>query len=206
MNNYHYIISSLPVLSPDYKFSGTTPGTMLDEISEQLSDSDRALVDFLEKGFQKENLTTEFYREALTSRNRFIREYFAFDLNLRNAKVEFLNKALDRPKGKDILDVNADENLARVELAEFEEAGKAEAILYGNDLLARERGLDELIWEKTDSLTTFDYFDIEAILAFLAKLNIVKRWFLLDEETGRAFFKKLVDEVRGTFKGVEYNE
>lgn len=206
MNNYHYIISSLPVLSPDYKFTADTPESLLDEIVAQLSESDRAVVEFLERGFVGENLNTEFYREALVSKNRFVREYFAFDLNLRNAKVEYLNKALDRPAGKDVLDVNADEDLPHIEVEEFEEAPKADAILFGDDLLARERGLDELVWEKTDSLTTFDYFDLEAVLGFLVKLRIVSRWFLLDEETGRAFFKKLVDEVRGTFKGVEYNE
>lgn len=206
MNNYHYIISSLPVLSPDYKFTGETPESILDEIVGQLSESDRALVGFLEKGFDKENLNKEFYRKALTHRNRFIREFFSFDLSLRNAKVEYLNKALDRPKGKDILDLNDDEDMAFVPCGEFEEAAKADSILYGEDLLARERGLDELIWEKTDALTTFDYFDIEAVLGFLAKLNIVSRWFLLDEATGREFFRKLVDEVRGTFKGVEYND
>ena len=36
--------------------------------------------------------------------------------------------------------------------------------------------------------------------------GFIRRWLLLDEEAGRAMFKRLVDEVRGTFKGVEYNE
>ena len=40
----------------------------------------------------------------------------------------------------------------------------------------------------------------------MAKMMIIRRWLILDEETGRAMFKRLVDEVRGTFKGVEYNE
>ena len=40
----------------------------------------------------------------------------------------------------------------------------------------------------------------------VAKMMIIRRWLILDEETGRIMFKKLVDEVRGTFKGVEYNE
>ena len=61
------------------------------------------------------------------------------------------------------------------------------------------------MWEKISSLTLFNYFDINVILAFITKLNIVARWFRLDEQTGREMFKKLVDEVRGTFKGVEYN-
>ena len=45
------------------------------------------------------------------------------------------------------------------------------------------------------------YFDINVILGFLCKLHIVSRWAMLDEQTGREMFRKLVDEVRGTFRG-----
>ena len=88
---------------------------------------------------------------------------------------------------------------------EFEEAADLETILNGDDILSRERGIDDLMWEKIDNLTIFNYFDIDVILGFVTKLNIVARWYKLDEQTGREMFKKLVDEVRGTFKGVEYN-
>ena len=89
--------------------------------------------------------------------------------------------------------------------AEFEEAGELETVLNAGDILSRERGIDDLMWEKISNLTTFNYFDIDAILGFITKLNIVARWYKLDEQTGREMFKRLVDEVRGTFKGVEYN-
>ena len=88
---------------------------------------------------------------------------------------------------------------------EFEEAPALENALNSADILSRERGLDDLMWAKIDNLTLFNYFDIDVILGFIAKLNIVARWFKLDEQTGREMFKKLVDEIRGTFKGVEYN-
>ena len=87
---------------------------------------------------------------------------------------------------------------------EFEEAPALENALNSADILSRERGLDDLMWAKIDNLTLFNYFDIDVILGFIAKLNIVARWFKLDEQTGREMFKRLVNEVRGTFKGVEY--
>ncbi len=46
---------------------------------------------------------------------------------------------------------------------------------------------------------------MNVILSFILKLHIIDRWHILDEQTGREMFRKLVDEVRGTFKGVEYN-
>ena len=73
-------------------------------------------------------------------------------------------------------------------------------------LLDRERDLDEITWEKISSLETFHYFDITAVLAYVAKLHIVDRWLALDEEKGRELFHKLVQEVKGTFKGVNYTE
>ena len=53
-------------------------------------------------------------------------------------------------------------------------------------------------------MTLFDYFDIEAVLAFIVKMQVVARWYRLDEQSGREMFRKLVGEVRGTFKGVNY--
>ena len=87
----------------------------------------------------------------------------------------------------------------------FEEADAVEAILRGEDLLARERALDDLMWDRISSMTVFDYFDVEAVLAFIAKMQVVARWYRLDEQSGREMFRRLVDEVRGTFKGVQYN-
>ena len=137
----------------------------------------------------------------------FIREYFRFDLNIRNAKVKYLNKALGRPADKDVLSFgeDTDQRVLDAAEAEFEEAADLETILNSGDILSRERGIDDLMWEKISDLTTFNYFDIDAVLGFITKLNIVARWYKLDEQTGREMFKKLVDEVRGTFKGVEYN-
>ena len=37
-------------------------------------------------------------------------------------------------------------------------------------------------------------------------MMIIQRWLKLDEQTGREMFRRLVEEVRGTFKGVEYND
>ena len=73
-------------------------------------------------------------------------------------------------------------------------------------LLDRERDLDDITWEKISSLENFHYFDITAVLAYVAKLHIVDRWLALDEEKGRELFHKLVQEVKGTFKGVNYTE
>lgn len=207
MKNYEYIIASLPDITTGWKFGDKGPEDYIEEIIDLCSDKDRKLIGFLLSGYQDENLNQDFYAKALVHSDAFLREYFRFDLNIRNAKVKYLNKALGRPADKDILSFGEDTDqrvLDAVE-AEFEEAADLETILNSGDILSRERGIDDLMWEKISDLTTFNYFDIDAVLGFITKLNIVARWYKLDEQTGREMFKKLVDEVRGTFKGVEYN-
>ena len=207
MKNYEYIVASLPDITTGWKFGDKGPEDYIEEIIDLCSDKDRKLIGFLLSGYHEENLNTEFYAKALVHADAFICEYFRFDLNIRNVKVKYLNKALGRPADKDVLSFgeDTDQRVLDATEAEFEEAADLETILNSGDILSRERGIDDLMWKKISDLTTFNYFDIDAVLGFITKLNIVARWYKLDEQTGREMFKKLVDEVRGTFKGVEYN-
>ncbi len=65
--------------------------------------------------------------------------------------------------------------------------------------------LDRYRWDRITEMTTFHYFDMDVILGFLAKGMIVGRWSSLDREKGAELFRRYVDEVRGTFKGIDFN-
>ena len=209
MNNYVYIIAGLPDFTPDWRQGDKSLEDYLHQVKELLSEKDQETLKLIEDGFNKEKIGLEFYKEALASRSTFIQEFFQFDLNVRNAKVRYLNQALDRDPQKDVLslvDPDAEDQGIEVEEPEFKEAARLQAILEGKDILARERGIDDLYWDKIDEITLFDYLNFSKVLGLVVKMMIIRRWLLLDEEAGRAMFKRLVDEVRGTFKGVEYNE
>ena len=194
MNNYEYIIAGLPDIAPDWKGADAAGvEAIVQEIRELCSKEDNALIDVLIAGFDGANLDLEFYQKALKAKNSFIRDYFKFDLNVRNAKVRYLNRALERPADTDIF-MEAE--------GEFEEAQKLDAVLNQEDVLSRERGMDDLMWSKIESITTFDYFDINVILGFIARLNIVARWLKLDSETGKQMFARLVEGVRGSYTGI----
>ena len=197
MDNYEYLIAGLPVLSSDWSAQPRlSVPELIEEIRSQSSDRDNALFDALLSGYQEESFTPEFYKSMLSHSNPFLREFFRFDLNVRNAKVRYLNDKLGRLPDKDVF-LEDDR--------EFEEADEVKRILYGTDLLAREKGLDRLMWDKIGELNTFDYFNVSALLGYIAKLKIVERWLSLDEQTGRELFRELVEEIRGTFKGVDFN-
>ncbi len=209
MNNYVYIIAGLPDFTPDWRQGEKGLDEYLSQVKELLSEKDNETLSFITKGFDKEQISPEFYKEALSHGKSFIREFFLFDMNVRNQKVRYLNQALGRDPEKDVLklrDPEAEETGLEPEEPEFKESAKLQSILEGHDILARERGIDDLYWEKIDEITLYDYLNFDKILGMAVKMMIIRRWLILDEETGRAMFKKLVDEVRGTFKGVEYNE
>ena len=213
MSNFEYIISSLPYLTMDFKYAGQAGfNSVISDIKRDLDEKDQGLVEFLLKGFSEKDLDADFYAAALRQRNRFLREYFRFDLNLRNAKVRYLNAQLGRDPDMDVM-TGEDPEAEDVDIdgfrftgGEFEEALKVDNILADQDLVSREKGLDDVLWDKIDSLATFHYFDIEAVLAYIAKLRIVTRWLNLDEEVGRDVFRRLLKDVRGTYKGVKYSE
>ena len=196
MNNYEYIVASLPVIASDYRGPLDTDA-IISEIRSQLSPKDEAVLDTLLKGFDSDSLDAEFYRTALASKNRFIAGYFGSDLDVRNCRVAYLNKALGRPEGQDLLVLDEDEP------REFEDLEKVNAVLEGSDILERERGLDDIMWERIDELTLMEVFTLDQILGFVAKLQIVARWLRLDPQTGRELFRQLVEEIRNNKKSIE---
>ena len=200
MDNYAYIIASMPVLNlEDDKAENLVAQELLDEIRGQLSARDTAVLDQLLDGYNPEKLDAEFYQKARQHRNRFIREWFSFDLNLRNATVAYLNDSLGRQEGLDLV------KLEGRETEEFPEAVAVQQVLNCGDILARERGLDELRWKKIDELTLLDSLDLEVILGFVAKLKIIDRWLQLDPDSGRALFRRLVDDIRSTYDNKKQN-
>ena len=187
MNNYEYIIACLPV--PEAA-GALDADSLIEAIRSQCSPADNKLIDLLVSGFDPQNLTAELYTLAQASRNAFIREYMFWDLRVRNTKTEFLNARLSRPAGTDLIDLPGS--------LEFDDKPQVQAVLSNPDILERERGLDDLMWKKADELTQLHVFDMDVILAFIAKIKITDRWNRLDPQTGRAMFRTLVEEIRQT--------
>lgn len=190
MDNYVYIVASLPELTAGFENSGFDYAATKESIVELLSEKDRKLVELFEEGFNEETLGADFYAKAAESKNRFIREYFDFDARMRNMKVAYLAKRLGK---------NGDAYFVDMPEADFEERQQIQEILENADFVQREQKMDELKWEKASDIARMDYFNMNAILAFMAKAKTVQRWAELDPAKGEEMFRKLVKEVRGTF-------
>jgi hypothetical protein len=179
MDNYPYIIASLPDLVLDFEKHDFDYQFIRENIFFSLSQEDRRLVEWLEQGFVDENLNEDFYRQCRRCGNRFIREYFAFDWLLRTEKVAYLER---RESGED-----------------FEEKEALLKAFVTPDILKREQAVCNVVWNKIEDMVVMDVFNINVILAFLAKFHIIARWNHLDRVTGRKLFDDFVQEIDDTY-------
>ena len=149
-------------------------------------------------------LLTAYYGECARSKSRFLREWSEFDRNLRNVTAALKARALQIPVedalvgGGDVAD-----QLARSSAADFGLKGELtyiDALIAASEeqnLLEKEHKIDKIRWEQADELSWSDYFDIDALLAYLVKINIVARWMRLDEKRGREMLGRLTAGLDG---------
>jgi len=189
VNNYEYIIASLPILTQGDK-AVFDEETVLQEIRSQLSPKDLTLFENFLEGYKEGALTQEFYRNALKNRNHFLQAYYRFDLTLKNAKVSYLNNRLGRPENQDRIEL---------ETPDQDELEAINSVLEQQDLLSREKGLDTLVWDKVDELTKMSLFCMDNILSCIVKIKIISRWTKLDPQKGREFFRRLVEEIKDNY-------
>lgn len=154
--------------------------------------------------FEK-SLFAAYYDLCARSQSRFLREWSAFDRNLRNVTAAVTARAAGRAieevtvGGGDVV-----EQLQRSSAADFGLRGELtyiDAVIAAvNDeanLLEKEHRIDMVRWNEAVELATFDYFDLNAILSYLVRIGIVARWTQLDAVRGREMFRRLMAELDG---------
>jgi len=150
-------------------------------------------------------LFAAYYEECARSSSRFLREWSLFDRNLRNVAAAVAARAAGRaPEETVVGDGDVAEQLRRSSAADFGLRGElpyVDALIAAvNDeanLVEKEHKIDLIRWNEAVELATFDYFDIDAILSYLVRVNIVARWTRLDPAQGRVMFERLVAELDG---------
>ena len=65
-----------------------------------------------------------------------------------------------------------------------------------DDPVRKEQMLDALKWEWLDQETFGDTFSVEALFAYLCKLEIQERWSHLDVEQGKETFEQIIRDLR----------
>ena len=146
-----------------------------------------------------------YYRDLAESKCSFLKEWGAFDRNLRNIAAAIAA----REAGRVVADVTVGggeivEQLKRSTAADFGLRGELpyidsviSAVCDEKNIVEKERKIDAIRWAEAEAMTSFDFFTINFILSYLVKVNIVARWTLLSPEVGREMLNRLIKELEG---------
>jgi hypothetical protein len=149
-----------------------------------------------------------YYAECAVAKSGFLRAWSRFDRNLRNVVAAHTARGKQMPV-VDVL-VGSDDivlSLGRSSAADFGLKGELEYIdtllttlADEGNIVEKERTIDLIRWNKAEELAEMDYFNMNAILSYLVKVNLIHRWMTLDVETGRAMYNRLVASMSAVDK------
>lgn len=152
-------------------------------------------------------LTWLFYQEAINHSNGFLREWYTFDLHLKNILAALNCRKHGFNPEEEIL--GEDELATAFKKSSSADFGLGRTLPYLDKLVhifdnanqqEREKNIDALRWGFVEQNLFFQYFSIEKILGYLIRLRIAERWLRLDGETGRARLKQIYADLASGFK------
>lgn len=157
--------------------------------------------------FEK-SLFEAYYEECAHSGSDFLKEWSEFDRTLRNILAATVARSEQRSVEEVIVGKgDAAEQMRRSSAADFGLKGEFEfvdavitAVNDEQNLLEKERKIDNVRWAQAEELAAFSYFDIDAILSYMVRVNMVARWTVLDARRGREMFDRLLVSLDGKAK------
>ena len=168
----------------------------------EADDEDRDEDVHLDERFERA-IFEAYYKDLATSKCKFLRAWGEFDRNLRNIAAA----VAAREAGRAVRDVTVGggdivEQLARSSAADFGLRGELQyidsviaAVSDEKNIVEKERKIDAIRWAEAEDIAVFDFFNINFILSYLVKVNIVARWTLLSPEVGREMLNRLMADL-----------
>lgn len=144
-----------------------------------------------------------YYLGLEKSKCSFLKAWGEFDRNLRNIAAAVAAREANRS----ISDVvvgrgEVVEQLTRSSAADFGLRGELQyidsviaAVSDERNIVEKERKIDAIRWAEAEDIVVFDFFNINFILSYLVKVNIVARWNMLSPEVGRRMLERLMQEL-----------
>ena len=164
----------------------------------------------------RDQLAWYFYETMGNSSEPFIKEWYTFDLQLRNllaginCRKDFAHLdalATEREKAASVLLIGRGDIAEAILRSNAPDFGLSTQVPWVDRLIGLsrgpvkefEKGIDTLRWEMLDEMTLFSYFRAATVFAFFIKLTIVERWQTLDPKTGREYLDRLLDELKASY-------
>ena len=168
----------------------------------EAEDEDRDTDIVLTESFEHA-LFEAYYNDLAASKSTFLKGWGEFDRNLRNIAAAVAAREAGRVV-KDVLVGGGEivEQLSRSSAADFGLRGELPyidaviaAVSDEKNIVEKERKIDAIRWSEAEEIAVFDFFNVDYILSYLVKVNIVARWTLLSPEVGRQMLNRLIKEL-----------
>ncbi|WP_295992277.1 DUF2764 family protein [uncultured Alistipes sp.] len=191
-------------LEEELKTPRRLPGALADVVR-AYADPESELAERIgtSQGFER-SLLAAYYALCEREGCRFLRGWARFDRNLRNVAAAVAARAAQRPTDEAVVGGGpVVDQLLHSSAADFGLRGElayVDAVIAAVDetnLVEKERKIDLIRWNEAVELAAFDYFDINAVLSYLARIALVARWMRLDAVRGRELFDRLVADLDG---------
>ncbi len=176
-------------------------GEVVEAYAREEEDEEERTID-TSRPFEK-SLMEAYFRLCARSKSRFLKAWSEFDRTLRNISAAATARTIGREPDQVLVGGGfVVEQLRRSSAADFGLRGELPyidtvlaAVNDEQNLLEKEHKIDLIRWNESEELSVYDYFNIDFILSYLTRMNIVARWTLLDKERGRRMFDRLIAEL-----------
>ena len=155
--------------------------------------------------FPEDEIAFQFLNYAIrTCPNRMMRRWYKLNLDITNILTAMLARTQgwsvgDFVKGEGEVQEMIRENKTKdFNLThELEFIPQLMKIVEEDDPVLKEKMIDAFKWVWLDERTFFEPFSMEAVFAYLCKLQMQERWAKLDVEQGKETFQRIIDNLRG---------
>ena len=151
----------------------------------------------------EDRLASLYYAYAMKCSNRFVAQWFEFNLTMNNVLVALAARKYKWDVAQCIVgDTAVCEALRNSTARDFglsAELDYLDALMKIGDteeLVEKERKADLLRWKWMEENSCFCYFTVERLFVFLMQIEMIERWITLDKEKGNQMFRQLISTLK----------
>jgi len=144
-----------------------------------------------------------YYEYAMRCDNRFVAQWYEFNLTVNNILVALTARKYKLEIASVIVgDTEVCQALRTSNARDFGLSGEVDymdqlmKISETEELLEREKKIDQMRWTWMENATFFNYFSVERLFVFLVQLEMIERWILLDKEKGNQQFRSIIASLK----------
>lgn len=154
--------------------------------------------------FAEDRLMLRYWNYMQQEGTGFVKKWAELNINVSNILTAFICRQQQWDVERYIYgDNDVTESIRRNPTAsdfgltrEVDYMPSLQKIVECTDPVEKERHIDALKWTWIEDETFLSNFDIDALFAYLLKVEMLERWQLLDPDFGRETFENIIEDLR----------